>query len=302
MLCPDTAFHAGLPDAAAVYALPGRWREKWGLRRYGFHGLSYAWALERTAELLGRPAAELDLVLAHLGGGSSVCAVSGGRSVDTSMGFTPLDGVPMSKRSGSVDPGLLLWLLEDGRLTPAELREGLERSSGLLGLSGGRSGDTRDLVAAERDGDEQAALALAVFCHRVSREIAAAATSLGRIDALVFTGEIGWDQPEVREAICRRLRAARRRAARPGRPRRRRPDQRARRRRPGAGRRAARGAPARPRMPGGAVRPGEGVTVTGQLPVGVTGHGAALVKVKVTGLLPSESRLRSCSRRIHGYG
>jgi acetate kinase len=206
VLCPDTAFHAGLPDAAAVYALPGRWREKWGLRRYGFHGLSYAWALERTAELLGRPTAELDLVLAHLGGGSSVCAVSGGRSVDTSMGFTPLDGVPMSKRSGSVDPGLLLWLLEDERLTPAELREGLERSSGLLGLSGGRSGDTRDLVAAERDGDEQAALALAVFCHRVSREIAAAATSLGRIDALVFTGEIGWDQPEVREAICRRLR------------------------------------------------------------------------------------------------
>ncbi|WP_336205280.1 acetate/propionate family kinase [Nonomuraea sp. LPB2021202275-12-8] len=206
VLCPDTAFHAGLPDAAAVYALPGQWRERWGLRRYGFHGLSYAWALDRAAELLGRPAAELDLVLAHLGGGSSVCAVSGGRSLDTSMGFTPLDGVPMSKRSGGVDPGMLLWLLEEGRLTPDELREGLERRSGLLGLSGGRSGDTRDLVAAERDGDEQAALALAVFCHRVSREIAAAATSLGRLDALVFTGEIGWDQPEVREAICRRLR------------------------------------------------------------------------------------------------
>lgn len=205
VLCPDTAFHAGLPDAAAVYALPKAWRERYGLRRYGFHGLSYAWATDRAAELLGRPVAELDLVLAHLGGGASVCAVSGGRSLDTSMGFTPLDGLPMSRRSGGVDPGMLMWLL-DGRLSADELRHGLERESGLLGLSGGRSGDTRDLVAAERDGDEEAALALRVFCHRVSREIAAAATSLGRVDALVFTGEIGWDQPEVREAVCRRLR------------------------------------------------------------------------------------------------
>ncbi|TDD48867.1 acetate/propionate family kinase [Nonomuraea terrae] len=205
VICPDTAFHAGLPDAAATYALPREWRERHGLRRYGFHGLSYAWAADRASELLGRPADELDLVLTHLGGGCSVCAVSGGRSLDTSMGFTPLDGLPMSKRSGSVDPGMLVWLLSEGHLSVEELAEGLERRSGLLGLSDGRSGDTRDLVAAERDGDEAAALALRVFAHRVSREIAAAATSLGRIDALVFTGEIGWDQPEVREAVCRRL-------------------------------------------------------------------------------------------------
>ncbi|MEO3867940.1 acetate/propionate family kinase [Nonomuraea sp. B12E4] len=205
VLCPDTAFHTGLPDAAAVYALPQEWRDRYGLRRYGFHGLSYAWAVDRVAELLGRPVAELDLVLAHLGGGCSVCAVSGGRSLDTSMGFTPLDGLPMSRRSGSVDPGMLLWLLSRGRLSAEELGEGLTQRSGLLGLSGGRSGDTRDLVAAERDGDTAAALALAVFAHRVSREIAAAATSLARVDALVFTGEIGWDQPEVREAVCRRL-------------------------------------------------------------------------------------------------
>ncbi|MGP3910898.1 acetate/propionate family kinase [Nonomuraea sp. 10N515B] len=205
VLCPDTAFHAGLPAAAATYALPREWRERHGLRRYGFHGLSYAWAADRVAELLGRPVAELELVLAHLGGGCSVCAVSGGRSLDTSMGFTPLDGVPMSKRSGSVDPGMLVWLLSEGHLSLEELGEGLERRSGLLGLSDGRSGDTRDLVAAERDGDEAAALALSVFAHRVSREIAAVATSLSRIDALVFTGEIGWDQPEVREAVCRRL-------------------------------------------------------------------------------------------------
>ncbi|MEV1175115.1 acetate/propionate family kinase [Nonomuraea sp. NPDC049784] len=205
VLCPDTAFHAGLPEEAAVYALPLSWRERFGLRRYGFHGLSYGWAADRTAELLGKPLTELDLVLTHLGGGSSVCAVSGGRSLDTSMGFTPLDGLPMSKRSGSVDPGMLLWLLSSDHLTLEELGEGLERRSGLLGLSGGLSGDTRDLVAAAQEGNAAAQLALDVFSHRVSREIAAAATSLGRIDALVFTGEIGWDQPEVREAVCRRL-------------------------------------------------------------------------------------------------
>lgn len=205
VLCPDTAFHASLPDEAAVYPLPPEWRDRYGLRRYGFHGLSCAWAADRASELLGRPLGELDLVLAHLGGGCSVTAVSGGRSLHTSMGFTPLDGLPMSRRSGSVDPGLLVWLLAPGRLSVAELSEGLERRSGLLGLSRGRSGDTRDLVAADRDGDDAAGLALRVFARRVAGEIAAAATSLRRIDALVFTGEIGWDQPEVREAVCRRL-------------------------------------------------------------------------------------------------
>lgn len=205
VLCPDTAFHAGLPEVAATYALPASWRERYGLRRFGFHGLSYAWATDRVAQLLARPVTELCLVLAHLGGGASVCAVEGGRSVDTSMGLTPLDGVPMGKRSGAVDPGLLLWLLSEGRLTPQELSDGLWRQSGLLGLSNGRSADTRELVAAEREGDRSAGLALSVFAHRVSREIAAMATSLPRLDALVFTGEIGWDQPEVREAVCRRL-------------------------------------------------------------------------------------------------
>ncbi|MGI5150362.1 acetate/propionate family kinase [Plantactinospora sp. CA-294935] len=201
VLCPDTAFHAHLPASAATYPLPAQWRRRWGLRRYGFHGLSYAYALRRTAELLGRPADGLQLLLAHLGGGASVCAVRDGRSVDTSMGFTPLDGIPMSKRSGAVDPGMLLWLLEDDRLSLAELSEGLNSRSGLLGLSGGRSSDTRDLVAAAPD-DPVAALALEVYAHRVRRELAAAATSLDRLDALVFTGEIGWDQPEVRHDVC----------------------------------------------------------------------------------------------------
>ncbi|WP_199736510.1 acetate/propionate family kinase [Micromonospora sp. HM5-17] len=205
VLCPDTAFHAELPEAAATYPLPLEWRQRWGLRRYGFHGLSYAYALRRTADLLGRPVDDLQILLAHLGGGASVCAVRNGRSVDTSMGFTPLDGVPMSKRSGAVDPGMLLWLLEDDRLSLAELTEGLNRRAGLLGLSGGRSDDTRDLVAAAST-DRAAALALAVYAHRVRRELAAAATSLDRLDALVFTGEIGWDQPEVRHDVCAGLR------------------------------------------------------------------------------------------------
>jgi acetate kinase len=198
LVCPDNAFHANLPIEAAMLPLPASWRERWGLRRYGFHGLSYAWASRRAAELLGRPLEELNLVLAHLGGGASVCAVAGGHSVDTTMGFTPLDGIPMSTRSGGVDPGMLLWLL-DGRLDRSALSEGLEHESGLLGLSGGISGDTRELVAS---GDPAAATALAVYAHAVRRGIAAMAAALPRLDALVFTGEIGWDQPEVRQAIC----------------------------------------------------------------------------------------------------
>ncbi|AXB48527.1 acetate/propionate family kinase [Amycolatopsis albispora] len=197
VLCPDTAFHNGLPEAARTYALPRRWREDWGLRRYGFHGISYAWALRRAGELLGKPAGELNLLIAHLSGGSSVCAVREGRSVDTSMGFTPLEGLVMAKRSGTVDPGLLLWLLRTGKLSVDELETGLQKESGLLGLGGAE--DTRDLVA--RD-DSDARLALEVFAHRARRELAAAAASLDRIDGLVLTGDIGWDQPELAEDIA----------------------------------------------------------------------------------------------------
>jgi acetate kinase len=199
--CFDTAFHAGLPEAAYVYALPAAWRERYGIRRYGFHGLSYAWALARTAELLGRPADGLHVVLTHLGGGCSATAVRDGRSVDTTMGFTPLEGLVMSRRSGSVDPGMLLWLETEHGLTAEEMTETLNRRSGLTGLSG-TSGDTRDLVKSRESGDAAAALALAVFTHRARRAIAAMAASLDRVDALVFTGEIGEDQPEVREEIC----------------------------------------------------------------------------------------------------
>lgn len=199
--CFDTAFHAGLSDAASLYGLPLAWTQRYDLRRYGFHGLSYAWALRRAAELLERPVGCLHVVLAHLGGGCSACAVKEGRSVDTTMGFTPAEGMVMSKRSGSVDPGLLLWLQTSVGMTAERLTEALNRESGLLGLSG-TSGDTRDLVRAAAEGDLGAASALEVFTHSVRRGVAAVAASLDRLDALVFTGEIGEDQPEVREAVC----------------------------------------------------------------------------------------------------
>ncbi len=200
--CVDTAFHADMPEPARTYALPEDWRRRFGLRRYGFHGLSYAWALRRTAELLGREPDQLHVVLAHLGGGASVCAVRDGRSVWTSMGFTPLEGLVMVKRSGSVDPGMLLWLQTTHGLSAQEISDALQYRAGLLGLSGGRSGDTRELVAAAQSGDQTAELAMAVYTLRVRQEIAAAAVSLDRLDALVFTGEIGADQPEVRQAVC----------------------------------------------------------------------------------------------------
>ena len=150
--CFDTAFHSTLPAAAATYALPAEWNERFGLRRYGFHGLSHAWASRRAAELLGRPVAGLRLVTAHLGAGASLCAVEGGRSVATTMGFTPLEGLVMATRSGDVDPGLLLWLEQQGGLTADEVADGLEHRAGLVGLSR-TSGDMRDVLSALDDGD-----------------------------------------------------------------------------------------------------------------------------------------------------
>jgi acetate kinase len=202
VVCFDTTFHATLPPAARTYAVPRGWRERYGIRRYGFHGLSYTWALRRTAELLGRPTPTLQVVLAHLAGGASVCAVRDGASVWTSMGFTPLEGLVMAKRSGSVDPGMLLWLQTQRGLGVQELANGLQQHGGLIALTDGRSGDTREIVRLAAAGDEQAQLALDVYVLRIRQEVAAAAASLPSLDALVFTGEIGADQPEVREAVC----------------------------------------------------------------------------------------------------
>jgi acetate kinase len=200
----DTAFHSTLPEEAIRYAVPARWAEAWGVRRYGFHGLSVEWATRRTGELLERPPREHGLVVAHLGSGCSVTAVERGRSVDTSMGMTPLEGLVMGTRAGSIDPGILLMLLREGRLGVADLAEDLDHRAGLLGLSG-RSADVRELLASEADGDEAARLALAVFVRRAAAGIAAAATALERLDAVVFTGGIGEHSAPIRGRILGRL-------------------------------------------------------------------------------------------------
>jgi acetate kinase len=200
--CFDTAFHAGLPAAAARYALPADWTRRLELRRYGFHGLSHEYAARRAAELLGRDPVGLRLVTCHLGAGASLAAVSEGRSVDTTMGFTPLEGLVMATRSGSVDPGLITWLLQHGGLGLAEVSAGLEQSAGLAGLSEIPSGDMRAVLRAADAGDQRARLALDVYLHRLRREIAAMAAAMNGLDALVFTGGVGEHCPRVRAAAA----------------------------------------------------------------------------------------------------
>jgi acetate kinase len=202
----DTGFHARLPETAWRYPVPQRWTDDWGVRRYGFHGLSVEWSVERAGHLLGRPATSLALVVAHLGSGCSVTAVLRGRSVMTSMGMTPLEGLMMGTRAGSIDPGILLNLLREDRLTLAELADDLDHASGLLGVSG-RTGEVRDLLELERRGDERARLALEMFVDRAAAGIAAAVTALPRLDAIVFTAGIGEHAGSIRAAIVKRLAA-----------------------------------------------------------------------------------------------
>ncbi|WP_040340039.1 acetate/propionate family kinase [Candidatus Blastococcus massiliensis] len=198
--CFDTAFHVTLPAAAATYAVPREWNERWGLRRYGFHGLSHAWAARRGAELVGRPVEELRIVSCHLGAGASLAAVRGGVSVDTTMGFTPLAGLVMNTRPGTLDPGLLLWLLEHGSVPIAELGDVLEHHAGLKGLSG-TSGDLREVLARRDDGDADCALAADVYLHRLVREIAAMTAATGGLDLLVMTGGVGEHSVPVRAGV-----------------------------------------------------------------------------------------------------
>ena len=196
--CFDTAFHATLPDAAATYALPAEWSARWGVRRYGFHGLSHAWIARRAPEVIGAGAraSDLRIVSCHLGAGASLCAIAGGHSVDTTMGFTPLEGLVMATRSGSVDPGLVLWLLERGDVSLADMGHALEHESGLLGLSG--TADMRDVEARADAGDAAARLALEVYLHRLRAGVASMVAALGGLDVLAFTGGVGEHSAEIR--------------------------------------------------------------------------------------------------------
>jgi acetate kinase len=201
--CFDTAFHASMPDAAATYALPAAWRERWPIRRYGFHGLSHSYVAHRAPELLGEPSEGLRIVSCHLGAGASLCAIRDGRSLDTTMGFTPLEGLVMATRSGTVDPGLLVWLLESGQLEPPELSQALEHESGLVALAG--NADMRRIVERARRDDRAARLAIDVYVHRLRAGIAAMSAALGGLDALVFTAGVGENASAIRGAAVEPL-------------------------------------------------------------------------------------------------
>lgn len=201
--CFDTAFHAGLPAAAATYAIPQRWRTEYGIRRYGFHGLSHAYCAERAGQLIGRPAARLRTVSCHIGAGASITAIVNGASVDTSMGFTPLEGVVMATRSGSLDPGVPLWLAEHEGMSAHSIADALENSSGLLALAG--TADLREVQARRAAGDERAALAFEVYTHRLVTTIGAMTAAAGSLDALVFTGGVGQNSAPLRAEVSSRL-------------------------------------------------------------------------------------------------
>jgi len=200
----DTAFHRTLPEVAYRYALPTDLSKRFNLRRYGFHGLSHQYVSGRLLHCLGRGPSGTKLITCHLGSGASLCAVKDGRSVDTSMGMTPLEGLVMGTRAGDVDPGLLLYLMRTQKMTAAQLDDMLNQHSGLKGLSG-QSGDVRDLEQAATDGNAQAELALAIFAYRVRKYLGAYAAVLEGLDAVAFTGGIGEHSAPMRERICRGL-------------------------------------------------------------------------------------------------
>ncbi|MCL4465797.1 MAG: acetate/propionate family kinase [Chloroflexi bacterium] len=200
----ETAFHRTLPEEAFLYSVPYEWYERYGVRRYGFHGASHRYVAERTAAILARPLEELKIVTCHLGGSSSLCAVKGGHSIDTSMGFSLQAGVPMTNRHGDIDAWIVPYMVEKAGLTLEEVKQALAKGSGLLGLSG-LSGDVRDLEEAAAAGHKRAALALNVFAYQVKKYIGAYAAALGGLDAVAFAGGIGERGVAMRRRICQGL-------------------------------------------------------------------------------------------------
>jgi len=198
--CFDTAFHSKMPAEASTYAIPIEWRNQHGIRRYGFHGFSHAYSARRASEILGRPESFLRTVTCHLGSGASLAAVFGGRSVDTTMGFTPMEGLVMGTRSGSIDPGIVLWLQRHEGMTEAQLTEALDERSGLYGLAG--IADMREVLRGVGAGSEQSRLALDVYLHRLRACIAAMFAAMNGADALVFTGGVGENAPAVRSGAA----------------------------------------------------------------------------------------------------
>ncbi len=199
----DTAFHQTMPPHAYHYALPHEYYEKLGVRRYGAHGTSHKYVAEQAAGLLGRPLGDLNLVTAHLGSGASICAIDKGRSIDTSMGMTPLAGVIMGTRSGDLDPGALMYIADQKGYSVAEIDRVLQKESGLKGICG--SNDMRDIHARAAEGDERARLALDMFIYRIQHYMGAYFFALGKVDALVFTAGIGEHDPITREKCCEGL-------------------------------------------------------------------------------------------------
>ena len=195
----ETSFHATMPDYARVYAVPREWQERYGIERYGFHGASHRYISRRVAELAPGPS-PLRVISCHLGGSSSVCAIRGGQSIDTSMGFSPQSGLPQTKRTGDLDPFVLLWLIKEHKAAPQELNVILNTQSGLAGNSG-TSGDMRDLLAAEANGDARARLAIDAFCYSLVKTIGSYFVALGGLDRLVFTGGIGEKGATIRSRV-----------------------------------------------------------------------------------------------------
>ncbi len=200
----DTAFHQTMPKEAYIYGLPYSYYEKYKIRRYGFHGTSHSFVSAKTIELLDKPKEDTKVIVCHLGGGASICAVQGGRSIDTSMGMTPLEGIVMGTRSGSIDPAIIEYIAKKENKSIDEIMNILNKESGVMGISG-RSSDFRDIDEGIRNGEERSKIAFSVFCYQAAKIIGGYVAAMNGVDAISFTAGIGENDSAVRAAVCERL-------------------------------------------------------------------------------------------------